>query len=335
MEKSMRIFLVGDYKTGTGPANVTKELLKNLPTDTLFLKTNSKVTRLLEIYWKTVVAKFLVFSGYSRQNIFGMKWARFLGKPAYYLMHGCVEHENVINGVPDKDMVRKEREMLKLAKGILAVSPSFSIWLKAHYPEYKEKIFTLTNGIDWSSMKEGQKRRKEGGEYRILSIGGGMPRKQIVKICQAIHLLIPLVPQKKICLTVLGGEGLDTKAIRSYPFVQYLGVVNEKRVEEELENTNLFIQDSCFETFGLAPIEALLRGCDLLLSRQVGALCILGQTRPEDVIEDDKNEKEIAEKIKIQMEGGNHDRLLSNIDKESTSWKARAKELQDFLTGRG
>ena len=47
------------------------------------------------------------------------------------------------------------------------------------------------------------------------------------------------------------------------------------------------------------------------------------------------DEKEIAEKIKIQMEGGNHDRLLSNIDKESTSWKARAKELQDFLTGRG
>ena len=134
---------------------------------------------------------------------------------------------------------------------------------------------------------------------------------------------------------MLGGEGLDTKAIRSYPFVQYLGVVNEKRVEEELGNTNLFIQDSCFETFGLAPIEALLRGCDLLLSRQVGALCILGQTRPEDVIEDDKNEKEIAEKIKIQMEGGNHYRLLSNIDKESTSWKARAKELQDFLTGRG
>ena len=30
MEKSMRIFLVGDYKTGTGPANVTKELLKKL-----------------------------------------------------------------------------------------------------------------------------------------------------------------------------------------------------------------------------------------------------------------------------------------------------------------
>ena len=161
-----------------------------------------------------------------------------------------------------------------------------------------------------------------------------MPRKQIVKICQAIRILTPLFPSKKIILTVLGEKGLDTEEIHTYPFVRDLGVVNKKKVEEELENTNLFIQDSCFETFGLAPIEALLRGCDLLVSRQVGALCILGQTRPEDVIEDDKNEKEIAEKIKIQMERGNHDRLLSSIDKESTSWEARAKELQNFLIGK-
>ncbi|MDO5573190.1 MAG: glycosyltransferase family 4 protein [bacterium] len=325
----MRILVVGDYRTGTGPANVTRSYLARLPEDTLRLRCTGKCSRVFEILYQVMRADIVLCSGYSGQNILAIKWAHMLHKPAAYLMHGCVEHENTINGVPDTRMNEIERQTLKLSDAIIAVSAQFAGWLWEHYPEYMDKIEYITNGVDWDGLKalKAEGIREPG---RIMSIGGGMPRKMIRYICEAIHRLNQ-TEKMNLKLTVIGDTGYDSQEINAYPFVENKGLVSFDETVRLLYQSKLYIQNSCFETFGLAPLEAFACGCDLLLSSQIGARFIFKNLSDDDIIFDYSDPEEIAEKIKSVLQQGNNERLQTGIDKESTSWEARTKQLLELL----
>ncbi len=328
-----RIFLIGDDYSGTGPANATLSLEKALPKGTLRLKSRNKVLRAIEIFTKMPFADAAVFSGHSRQNLLGMKIAGFFRIPSVYIMHGCVEYEDRINQVPDEAMAQDERKMLEKADLILGVSEQFSDWLKDYYPEHREKIGYLTNGVSWEEFLQKNERSTAEAEKRhksILSVGGGMPRKRIARIAEAVEILrkdgFP-----DITLTVAGAEGADSEKIRSFSCVRDLGILSPAEMQAEYGKHSLFIQNSVFETFGLAPVEALLSGEDILLSDRCGVLSVLGKIEDRDLIRNPEDPKEIAEKIRELFREGNHDRLLKGIDKELTSWDRAAKELQEIV----
>lgn len=317
-----RIFVVGDHKTGTGPANVTKEYIRCLPKGTLYQKRTSKLGRLPELYFNILRSDIVFFSGYSKQNVIGMKFARKLHKPTAYLVHGAITHENKINGAENEMMSAVEEETLLLADSLLAVSEKFAGWLKTQYPQYSDKIDYVTNGIDERTVSTDVK----GDKKKILSIGGGMPRKMIIHICKAIEI-INRESESPVTLYVIGKEGNDTDAINAYDNVNNLGLVSADKKEELFKECGIFIQNSCFETFGLAPVEALCAGMSVLCSKVCGVLDLFKSADAYDIIDDYSSAEEIAEKIKYQMENPNRDKLLSDIDFSSMSWEARTKEL--------
>ena len=320
-----RIFLIGDEWSNTGPANATLSLRKHLPADTLYLEHSSKAMRAIELAQKMKKADVAVFSGHSRQNLMGMDIAARHKIPSIYIMHGCVEHENAINLEADENMAKDERRMMERADLILAVSVQFEEWLKNNYSEYRNKISHLINGIDWDSFSNfaGAGRRDEN---MILTVGGGMPRKRIVRICEAIEIL-KNNGFEKLNLTVAGDEGADSEKIRSYSFVSDLGHISQEEMKKLYHRAGLFVQNSIFETFGLAPVEAVLSGSDILLSRYCGVLSVLGGIEEGDIIENPDNPEEIAGKIKGMLKADNHTRIVVETDKESTSWTRRAEEL--------
>lgn len=317
-----RIFVVGDHKTGTGPANVTKEYIRCLPKGTLYQKRTSKLGRLPELYFNILRSDIVFFSGYSKQNVIGMRFARKLHKPTAYLVHGAITHENKINGAENEMMSAVEEETLLLADSLLAVSEKFAGWLKTQYPQYSDKIDYVTNGIDERTVNTDVK----GDKKKILSIGGGMPRKMIIHICKAIEI-INRESESPVTLYVIGKEGNDTDAINAYDNVNNLGLVSADKKEELFKECGIFIQNSCFETFGLAPVEALCAGMSVLCSKVCGVLDLFKSADAHDIIDDYSSAEEIAEKIKYQMENPNRDKLLSDIDFSSMSWEARTKEL--------
>ena len=317
-----RIFVVGDHKTGTGPANVTKEYIRCLPKGTLYQKRTSKLGRLPELYFNILRSDIVFFSGYSKQNVIGMRFARKLHKPTAYLVHGAITHENKINGAENEMMSAVEEETLLLADSLLAVSEKFAGWLKTQYPQYSDKIDYVTNGIDERTVSTDVK----GDKKKILSIGGGMPRKMIIHICKAIEI-INRESESPVTLYVIGKEGNDTDAINAYDNVNNLGLVSADKKEELFKECGIFIQNSCFETFGLAPVEALCAGMSVLCSKVCGVLDLFKSADAYDIIDDYSSAEEIAEKIKYQMENPNRDKLLSDIDFSSMSWEARTKEL--------
>ena len=326
----MRIFLAGDAVTGTGPANVTKYYIKNLPAGTLYQKRRSKALRAAEIVLNTLRADVVVYSGYSKQNILGLKLAKKLKKPSAYIMHGCVEYENEINLEPDEEMNAVERKTLELADLVIAVSETFCSWLKEYYPMYATKIDHVSNGIDTDLMHNAAKRSGV-DRHMVFSIGGGMPRKKIKHICEAVaKLRREYDPEMYLC--VIGDKGADSAEIDSYDFVKNRGIVTFEEGLELFGKAAVFVQNSCFETFGLAPVEALVCGCPVLCSKQVGALSLIKDLREDDVIEDYEDPDEIARKIRHVIENSNAERLIADLEWESNSWKVRSKALVSKLS---
>ncbi len=240
-------------------------------------------------------------------------------------MHGCVEYENEINLEPDEEMNTVERRTMELADLILAVSASFAGFLKEHYPMYADKIDHVTNGID-TDLRRNAGERSNTDPHMIFSIGGGMPRKKIKHICEAVKKLRDEY-DKDMYLCVAGDKGADSDAIDSYDFVKDLGIVPFSETKRLFGQAALFVQNSCFETFGLAPVEALSCGCPILCSEKAGALSIIGGITDEDVIVRFDDPDEIASKIKNLLEHPNAKRLMSGIEWEKSSWKARSGSL--------
>lgn len=325
----MKIFVVGDHKTGTGPANATASLLKAMPEGTLYLKATKKPARLLEIITGVPACDLVFLSGHSKQNLWAIKLARIFKKQVFFWMHGCVEYENEINEEPDEDMARVERQVLEQSDRILAVSPSFEAWLKDRYPSYKGKTGCLQNGIDTSFFagSEGRKEVQEGAPVRVLCVGGGMKRKRIAKVCDAVDLIneegVPCT------LDIIGAKGADSDLIEGRPHVSYKGLVSPKEAGELMRQSDLFVQNSCFETFGLAPLEALVSGCDVLFSKQTGALCVFDKDSltDTDLIGDTEDARHIADRMLYVIKNHNHDRLIAGIDMERNSWENTVKRL--------
>lgn len=320
----MRVFLIGDYRTGSGPANVTLAYKEQNP-GWYVQRMRGKISRVPELLVKIMACDVILLSGYSKQNLLSLKLAKLFRKKSAYLMHGCVEHENAINGVPDAEMNRVERATLLGSDLILAVSERFSVWLALHYPQIADKIVSMPNGIDLLPVTEDADVSRIA--HRIMSIGGGMPRKKIKYIARAIETLREDPIYADTELIVIGAPGLDSPEVDAYPFVKNLGTVSGEKTGELLRSCALYVQNSCFETFGLAPLEALSNGASLLLSEKVGAIEVFSDPEENDLIQNVEDTGEIARKIKMLLQCGNASRLRGGIDTESVSWEKRSKEL--------
>lgn len=325
-DEVIKLFIAGDYWSGTGPANVTKGLIQKKNRYILYQKTRNKFLRIIEIFVKTLYCDAVIYSAFSVQNLWGFAIAKFFHRPSFYLMHGSIRYESMLNRESTPLMVKQEAAMLKSASYILAVSLPFEQWLKQHYPKYSYKIYTLTNGIDWN-MLESHRQDKKRISGQILSVGGGMPRKNILYLCKAIELIYQENPDTQIKLIVLGAEGRDSAAIRAYPFVEDHGLVSHKEALSYMASSSLFIQNSSFETFGLAPVEALLQGCSLLISSKVGAVSVMTDIQENDMIYHPKDLYELKSKICFILKHPNAEQLLQGIDPNLTSVKHRQKEL--------
>lgn len=326
----MKLFIAGDYKHGMGPANVTLNIIRTLGSEAIYQKQTNKLLRVLEIIYNTCICNAVVYSGFSAQNIIGFRIAKFLKRPSFYLMHGSILIENQLNKNPDQHLLALEQTMLKHADFILTVSEPFEKWAKLNYSLYQNKIYHIVNGIDWNLLVPPKQMKRKNANL-ILTSGGGLPEKNILDICKAIDLIYTTNPKCALILKVIGPDDKDTDSIKAYPFVQYEGLVNHQTALSYMQEACLYVQNSLFETFGLAPIEALCCGCNLLVSKKIGAISILNAVQASDLIYDPQNINELSNKIEYLFDHSNYERLYNSIDKETTSIEHRVDELKKLI----
>lgn len=322
----MRTFFCGDISSDTGPAIVNKNYKKYLPKDVEFIEKNGKVIRTIYSIYYVIICNVVLFSGISRLNKLLIYICKLFHKKVLYLMHGSVAYENQINKLPNQNEENLEIFHLNSADLILCVSPYFTNFCQNYYKRYSNKFLTLTNGIDWSFSKNSEcvKDKKS-----ICIVGGGVPRKRVIRVCEAIDKLCNKGFDLK--LKVFGFDSTDTPEIKKYQFVEYKGNVPQEELRKYMESSIMFIQNSVFDSFAMAPIEALTCGCNILCSKEVGCMSIITTVSENDLIINYDDVNEIEKKIHFIIENPNNQRLMNGLNKELTSFSNRSLELMRII----
>lgn len=274
-----------------------------------------------ECVFKIVWCQVVILSalGHKRYEIC---LARLLKKKIIYIMHGFAQDDG-------PEVCRREAELLPITDKILCVSSLFCKLAKEKFPEYAGKMDVLTNGISWEEFEESQCRMRDRNE--IVLVGGGRLIKQNLNVCKAVqeinreHNL-----NLHICVYGKYTDKDESPDIKKITCVTFHGLIPHSDLLAKYRQSGLFIQNSIIESFGLAVIEAIACGCDILAGEKTGATDIIGDLRNEDIIHDYANISEIKRKIEYVLKHPNNDRLINSIDKEKTSWQCTVNKLIEY-----
>ena len=321
-DENMSFFLLGSYSQNAGPDNVNKALIRQSGSELVYAHSKNKFIYNIETVIKILTSNQVLISGVCAPRFYAL--LRIFCKRYSYLMHGCIKYENKINKLQLKPRdIELEEKVIKNAEHIICVSEGYAEWVKRRYPEYRNKITFVNNGID---LKQRQKIPKE--PYTVAVSGGNRCIKNNLEVYKAVEKLNKEgIPCK---LFIFGRKYPDNDTIPENDFSIYCGHLDKKEYYQKLDKISCFVLDSEVESFGLVVADALNCNCSLLLSEAVGSRCIM-KTKEQDVIQDPHNITEIAEKIQMAFQHSNADRLFKSIRIEKCSEKAAYQRLKDIL----
>ncbi len=325
------IFFVGDFVTDTGPGVANRTMKKGFSgrDDVIFSLKQGKIARVPELLWGILVSRSVCFCSYSRSNFLAMRLCRLLRKKTGVIIHGFLEEESRIAG-DDPAVVEAfdeyEKKLYPMADKLICVSGNSMEQFIEMKPEYKEKVTYIYNAFEPDLHEESVKAAdKAAGTYTIVSIGGGMRRKNNLAVCRAVKKLRD--KGYDIKYIVIGPKESDGEEIAACDLTEYRDHMPHDEILKVMRNADLYIQNSVFETFGLSPVEALFAGCSLLVSRHVGMRSLIKDV-DGFVINDDS---EIEQKIVETMEKPNHGELLEHFDREAVKPVNVAARLYDIM----
>lgn len=322
----MRIFFLGDHFHAGGPNEVNKNLLSVLAGRVDFVKQKNRYLRRIERIFKILFSDVVVCSGVYA-TIYEILLAHCLCRKIIYLMHGCLYLET---GVFSKI----EDLLLKYSDLILCVSNSYRNFISSYKPfsVYERKMQVLTNAINWKEYDKFPIANEfVRDRNRIILIGGGRILKRNLQVCQAIYNINKNKgTEYKVDVYGYFRDTDDSRLIAEMPNVQFHHVIPHEQLLMEFQKSVLFIQNSEFESFSLGVVEALMCGCNILISKNVGARDVISGLLETDIIYDPLRLEEISVKIENVLKIGNNERLLSSIDRYTTSVEYSAQHLLDY-----
>ncbi len=311
----MRIFLYGDCSSNTGPANVNKALISNKKI--IANRNSNKFIRQFSNLYNIFLSSTIVFSGIDRLTSFYVNLSKLLNKKIIYLMHGYVTFENEYNKLNlSNQFLAGEETLMKKCDLILPVSENFSKWFIEKRPEFKWKMHFLTNGID-ANIASSRKRTKRKNNHELVATGGNRNLKNNKMIANAVESLN--ANGYKCSLKIYGRFYSNNEKIEESKSVKLKGMVSQEELYNQLENSKLYVLNTTGESFSLSVIEALMCGCNVLISKNAGVCSILTLSE-NDIIYDYSNLDEISNKIKYNLENDNNERILKSLDIEHYLW---------------
>lgn len=318
----MYIVFVGDNRYNRGPSNVNREIIRHKGKHVLHIDFTHRFGKILGVFAKTVIAKVVVVSGVSRFNCFSMKLAKKMGKKTVYIMHGCAEYEAMIDGrkVENAAGLQRERELLRYADLLLPVSEKYSNWIKLRYPQYADKTGHWQVGVESVTVGEDAGERQKNS---VSASGGDWVLKKNAVIAEAVERL-----NGAVHLTVYGPFE-DHDLVGRTPHTKWAGTVDHKQFLHELKSKELFVVNSVIESFNLSVMEALVCGCSILVSNNVGASGIM-QLTDQDIIFDTDDVDEITEKMLYLLQHPNNRRIMQTIDWESLKHESAVRRLEEI-----
>lgn len=317
----IKLLYIGDFIKGNGPSTVDINLYDNLTAEKYCENIDKKLS--LSYFKGLFNCNVVIVSGISFKGLLTIIFSKLLCKKSIFIMHGILQEEKQYRNISKYRIIFEKLNIILVSK---VVCVSNSLKQKAKEIFNIDKFISINNGIDEDLIKnyDEQLINNEKTEGIILSVGGGRKEKNILKICEALDL----AENKDFKFIVVGEDGPDTEKIKKYDFVDYKGFINKIELQKLYRITTVYIQNSIYEPFGLAPLEAIMNGCDVLLSENVTLLDYLNNIGNDSIIKNNDSLITISNKIMDKLNKKTKNKI--DINSLLFSWKNIANEYQQL-----
>ena len=265
----------------------------------------------------------------------GMAAARELGVPFVAHVHATEFDRTGGNGI-NQHVYEIERAGAQAADVVISVSEFTKGNLVSHYGVEPEKVVPVHNGIDAQDYTPEKTatdrivRLKEHGYNIVLFVGRLTLQKGPDHFVAAAKRILEYEPDTKF---VIAGSGdmesrLVTDIAReglSHAFI-FAGFVRGAQLAELYKAADLYIMPSVSEPFGITPLESLINGTPVLISKQSGVSEVLKNALTVDFWDQDA----IVDKAVAALRHNGLHRTLSREGKEEVhrhTWLAAAEKV--------
>jgi glycosyltransferase involved in cell wall biosynthesis len=166
-----------------------------------------------------------------------------------------------------------QRARVRRANLLVCISSVFREHLVHDYRYPQERTVVIPNPVRLERFASVQRRLTD--PPTVLVLGRVAARKGIEDVVELAQLLHERGAGVRV--RVIGGPGQwsdYTRLLRALPdgTAEYVGRVHPSRIPEELARSDVLVQASRYEPFGLTVGEALAAGVPVIATREVGAI---------------------------------------------------------------
>lgn len=329
--RNKKILFFGDIFTNTGPGIANKMTLKCLKKIFLVYENNAnKILNMITLPILLLLSDIVFIASKSRINFLLIKISKLFSKKIIYLMHGYSTKEAIIEKKNNKYISKCKKYdnfIMKNCDLIVFVSENFKNYMIDEFPKFKNKFKHINNTMNTCNWKNF--RNNVNNEFMIVSAGGDRLIKNNIIVAKAILELVE--EGYDICYHICGSADRFTALFKNNKSIILEGNLLQDDFYKLLNRSNLYIQNSTFEAFGMAVIEAFSNGNDILISKNVGALSIFTNISNNNIIYNINSIEEIKSKIKQLIENPTFDVLKSGNVGYFVSEEYQTKCLKTIL----
>jgi len=211
----------------------------------------------------------------------GIEAKKISGKPLILHMHATEFDRTGGQGV-NQEVYNIERIAMEQADGIIAVSNFTKQKIVQHYGIPEWKIEVVHNGIDecdYANIPEKLLEFKKAGQKIVLFAGRITIQKGPEYFIRAAKRVLDVKPN---VLFIIAGSGdmerqmiLEAASLGISDHVLFAGFLRGDDLNAVYRAADLFVMPSVSEPFGITPLESIIAGAPVLISKQSGVSEVL------------------------------------------------------------
>lgn len=221
----------------------------------------------------------------------GLEAKKVSGKPLVVHVH-ATEFDRTGGHNVNSQVYAIEREGMEKADAVIAVSHFTKQTIIERYGIASEKVHVVHNGIDPDLRAHTEvygdqlSALKKAGNKIVLFVGRLTLQKgpdYFVRMAKRV-----LEYRKNVYFVVAGAGDMDRKIMQEAAYlgisdrVLFTGFLRDEELARTYRAADLFVMPSVSEPFGITPLEALLHGTPVLISKQSGVSEILSNALKAD-----------------------------------------------------
>ncbi len=253
------------------------------------------------------------------------------GKP--FIAHVHATEFDRCGGCGVNSLVYKlEKEGMEKADKIIAVSNYTKNIIIKHYKIPPEKITVIHNGVDFElsrKISENSHKIKESGKKIVLFVGRLTLQKGPDYFIRAAKKVLDI--DKNVYFIISGSGDMENYLIEEVAKmgisdkVFFTGFLRGEELSRAYKMADLFVMPSVSEPFGITPLESLINGTPVIISKQSGVSEVVFHALKVDFWDID----DMASKMLATIKYDSLSSSLSNYGRKEVTeitWDSAAKK---------